>query len=388
MNIFVIGTIDNRGGAAIVSWELRKKLKSLGHTVSTFVRYKYSNETDVFVIPRKRYQDWLVKLFANDLTFARTKYLLETKEFKEADIVHCHNLHSNFFDLKLLVEMSKRKPVIWTLEDLWAITGFANDSATRKNPNKKRFLLYLWDNTPRLLKIKQKIYSKSKLIIVAVSEWMKKEAQQSILGGQEIVRIYNCVDIDTYRPQDKTILRQELGLPQDKKIVACSIKGWKTSNKIIDNYANNDKMFFMSVGFTHIQTPNKNFLAIPYIKEKTLLSKYLAAADIFLHPTQGDSFGIIAGEALASGTPVVTCNTDALPEVVPHKKVGYVAIPDDVEDLQRGIEYVLNLPKEEYERMSIFGREWVSNNFSLEKMCKEYMALYARVLGEKANQPA
>ena len=86
MKIFVIGTIDNNGGAANISWEIRKRLKADGHTVSTFVRYKYSNEPDVFVIPRRRYQDWLVKLFANDLRFAWTNYLLNTKEFKEADL--------------------------------------------------------------------------------------------------------------------------------------------------------------------------------------------------------------------------------------------------------------------------------------------------------------
>ncbi len=151
MKIFVIGTIDNKGGAALVSWELRKRLKAEEHTVNTFVRYKYSDEPDVFKIPRKRWQDWLVKLFANDLKFAWTDYLLETKEFKEADIVHCHNLHSNFFDLKTLKKMSKLKPVIWTLHDIWAITGFSNNSATLRNPNKKKFLLYLWDNTPYLL---------------------------------------------------------------------------------------------------------------------------------------------------------------------------------------------------------------------------------------------
>ena len=197
------------------------------------------------------------------------------------------------------------------------------------------------------------------------------------------MRIYNCVDVDTYKPQDKTALRKELGLPQDKKIVACSIKGWPTSNRIIDNYADNNEVFFVAIGFTYIKTPNKNFIAVPYIKEKNILSKYLAATDVFLHPTQGDSFGIIAGEALACGIPVVTWNIDAMPEVVPHKKAGYIAILDDEEDLRRGIEYILSLPKEEYERMSIWSRKWVSDNFSLEKMCEEYMALYAQVLEEK-----
>jgi len=230
MKIFVIGTIDNKGGAAGVSWELRKRLKDAGHTVNTFVRYKYSNEPDVFAIPRKRYQDWLVKLFANDLRFAFTDYLFGTKEFKEADIVHCHNLHSNFFDLKTLQKMSLKKPVVWTLHDIWAFTGFANDSVTLKNPNKKKFLLFLWDNTPHLLRIKKSIYNRSKLSLIAVSDWMKREAEKSVLGGHSITRIYNGIDIHTFTPRDRTLARTELGLPLDKKIVAFDIKGWADAN--------------------------------------------------------------------------------------------------------------------------------------------------------------
>ena len=78
MKILVISTIDNRGGAAGISWELRKRLKADGHEVNTFVRYKYSNKPDVFTIPRKRYQDWFVKLFANDLRFANTGFICNT----------------------------------------------------------------------------------------------------------------------------------------------------------------------------------------------------------------------------------------------------------------------------------------------------------------------
>ena len=99
----------------------------------------------------------LVKLLQTTLTFARTDYILETKkEFKEADIVHCHNLHSNFFDLKHSPKMSLKKPVVWTLHDMWAFTGFASNSVTLKNPQQEKFLLFLWDNTSHLLRIKRR----------------------------------------------------------------------------------------------------------------------------------------------------------------------------------------------------------------------------------------
>ncbi|MEK7180165.1 MAG: glycosyltransferase [Patescibacteria group bacterium] len=384
MKIFVVGTIDNRGGAAGVSWELRKRLKADGHEVTTFVRYKYSNEPDVFAIPRKRYQDWLVKLFANDLMFAGTDYLLGTKEFKEADIIHCHNLHSNFFDLRTLQKMSLEKPVVWTLHDIWAFTGFASDSFTLKNPNKKKFLLFLWDNTEHLLRIKKKIYEKSKLYIVTVSEWLKKEVLKSILGKQSVTRIYNGIDTEIFKPYDKILARKELGLPLDKKIVALGIKGSEDSNKIIDDYVGNNDIFFIEIGHSHIKTENKNFRNFPYTEEKKLLRQYLSAADVFFYPTKGDTFGLISAEALSCGTPVVTYSTDALPEIVLHKIVGYVAEYGNIESAKTGIEYILHLSKADYELMSKKARERIVNNFSSKKMYEEYLALYKKIL-EKEN---
>lgn len=382
MKILVIGTIDNQGGAAGVSWELRKRLKAEGHTVTTFVRYKYSNEPDVFIIPRHRHQDWLVKLFANDLTFACTDYLLNTKEFKEADIIHCHNLHSNFFNLKMLQKMSLLKPVVWTMHDMWAFTGFSSNSATLKNPNKKKFLLFLWDNTPNLLRKKKKIYDKSKLYIVAVSDWIKKEIENSILGKQTITRIYNGIDTEIFKPYNKSVVRKELGLPLDKKIVAFGIKGWEDSNKIINDYAGNDEVFFVAIAHSNIKTSNKNYKSLPKTQSRDLFAKYLSTADVFFHPTPEDSFGLISAEAMSCGVPVVSYDVDAIPETVKHKETGYVAKYNNIKDAETGIDYILKLSEKDYLIMSTKARERIVNNFSCEKMYKEYLSLYGKILGK------
>lgn len=385
MKILVIGTIDNKGGAAQVSWELRRRLKADGHEVNTFVRYKYSNEPDVHVIPRKRYQDWLVRLFANDLCFAKSEYIFDTKEYKDADIVHFHNLHSNFFNLKNIIKISQEKPTIWTLHDMWAFTGYAYNSATLRKPNKKKFLLYLWDNTPFMLLTKKRIYKDSSFIAVAVSNWLKKEAEKSILRGQKIIRIYNGIDIDTFAPSDKISLRKKLGLPLNKKIIACGIKGWMDSQKIIDSYKGRDDIFFITIGHENIKTENKNFKILPRTEDRKTLAEYLGAIDLFFHPTHEDSFGLISAEAMACGKPVVTYKIDALPEIVEHKKTGYVAEFLDIEDAKKGIEYIINLSSNEYEKMSLLTRKKIEESFSAEKMYKEYLRLYETMLEKKAT---
>jgi len=86
-----------------------------------FVSEKKSHKTDVFEIPRQIHRYFQI-LLSNDIDYSKTDWILDTKEFKEADVVHLHNLHSWFFNLKTLEKISKLKPVIWTLHDMWAIT--------------------------------------------------------------------------------------------------------------------------------------------------------------------------------------------------------------------------------------------------------------------------
>lgn len=383
MKILVLGTIDNKGGAALISWEIRKRLKAAGHSVTTLVRYKYSKEPDVIAIPRKRYQDWLVKLFANDLRFARTDFIFDMKEYKEADIVHCHNLHSNFFNLKDLARMSAEKPVVWTMHDIWAITGFASTSGERAHPHKKRFLLKLWDNTPRLLALKKRIYARSKLHVVAVSDWLRRELSQSILGSQDISLIYNGIDATIFKPQDKSAARRALGLPLDKKLVGFGIKGYVDVAKVIDASKDRDDMAFVSIGHSHLKGHGDKVISIDYTESKQNVAQLLSALDAFLYPTTGDTFGLIVAEAQACGVPVITYDVDALPEIVTHKETGYVAERANVADMKNGLDYVLGLTPEAYAAMSAKATERSASKFSLERMYKEYLALYKRLLGDR-----
>ncbi|MCX6719199.1 MAG: glycosyltransferase, partial [Candidatus Taylorbacteria bacterium] len=282
--------------------------------------------------------------------------------------------------LRDLIRISREKPVVWTLHDIWAVTGFAYNSITRKNPNKKRFLLYLWDNTAHLLRIKEKIYKKCRLNIVAISEWVKLEAENGILAGQNTVRIYNGIDTAMFHPRDKIMSRKALGLPLDKKIIGCGIKGWQESNRIIDSYSNRDDVFFVTVGHDNIKTNNKNFKALPRTENRDTVSNYVSALNLLIHPTDEEAFGLFSAEAMACGIPIVTYGVDAMPEVVAHLETGYVAKYKDLDDFKRGIEHVLNLSTEKYLEMSRHARQRVCDKFSLERMLEEYLEFYKQIL--------
>jgi glycosyltransferase involved in cell wall biosynthesis len=271
------------------------------------------------------------------------------------------------------------------MHDLWAITGYASDSITRKNPNKKRFLLYLWDNTQNLLEKKSKIYKNSKLTIIAVSDWMKNEVQNSVLGMQKIIRIYNGIDTSVFTKKDKIKTRQKLGLPLDKKIVAFGTKGWHTVEKIIETTPKDSNLYFLSIGNSNVKTLYPHYKSTEHLTDKNSVAEYLGAADVLLYPTQGDSFGLTAAEAIACGTPVVAYAIDALPEIINHTKNGYLAVPDSQEDLKRGMEYFVNLPQNQYAFLSSEMSNDIANRFSNKKMYEEYKKLYNEILSKKEN---
>jgi glycosyltransferase involved in cell wall biosynthesis len=169
-----------------------------------------------------------------------------------------------------------------------------------------------------------------------------------VISEQPITRIYNGIDIEKFKPYDKTLARKKLGLPLDKRIVAFGIKGWPDSNKLVDSYIGDESIFFVAIGHSNITTENKNYRALPHTSDRNLLAQYLSSADVFFHPTPEDSFGLISAEALSCGTPVVTYNIDALPEIVSHKEVGYVAEYENLNDAKNGIKYILSLSKDDY----------------------------------------
>ena len=222
MNILFIGTTDILGGAARISWDLKNALESRGDTVSMFVADKRSSDKKVMVIPRQSWRKYLGFLLATD-DLLSSDWIMNTKEYKGADIIHCHNLHGRYFNLSTLQKMSVEKPIIWTLHDEWAITPHCVctlEGKSMKNglyvcPSKKTPPRILWDNTKYLSWRKNSLYKKSKLHIVTPSQWLKKRVDNTILKSQDVKLISNGVDVDIFKMSDKHIARQKLNLPFD-----------------------------------------------------------------------------------------------------------------------------------------------------------------------------
>jgi glycosyltransferase involved in cell wall biosynthesis len=117
----------------------------------------------------------------------------------------------------------------------------------------------------------------------------------------------------------------------------------------------------------------------PWRQSKDGLVEILNASDLFLIPSQSESFGLAALEAMACGIPVVSSSVGGLPELIKHNECGYIA---EIGDIERMTKYVIELLTNE-KRYSIFSqnaRERAVRKFDIDKVVPNYEEYYQKIL--------
>ena len=391
LKILMIGTLDNRGGAARISWILGQELIKRGHDVHFLVGWKHSDAPYVREIPKNPFYYRLSKLFADDLRFSKSDWTLDQPECTDADIVHFHNIHSGFFNWSTFEKIVQKNRVLWTIHDIWPMTsGCTTAYACAKNTPAHPFGIFP-DNRAKLLARKEKTYRETYFHTAAVSEWIDKKITESTLGILPHKMIYNAVDTGVFRPQDKRRARIALGLDQEKKIVLFvapkgmhdTLKGAQYIQMIADTWKDNKEILFVGVGYKNAELHTSgNILSVGTIMDQEKLALYYAAADAFLYPSLADSFGLVVAEAMACGLPVVAFATDAIPEIILNEQYGYLATTGDVQGLEQGLEHMLSLPPEQYKDISSRCVQRIQEHFSLSRMVDEYEKQYQEMMSE------
>ncbi len=413
MKVLQINTTNGRGGASKVDGILKSELERRGNEVNFFVGTNYdTTDTSVFLLDS---QPWFTKMLsailgrdmsnavnrrltswlANDIDlFGASAKILKTPQFAQTDIVHCHNLHSNYFKLDVLAKIARQKPTVWTLHDMWAITphcGYAYDGELKDGfyqcPSMDIYPPIAWHNEKYLRNKKRSIYDASSFNIVVPSDWLGNKVRASALGNQPLTLIYNGIDVSHFKPHDKNTAREELGLPIDKRIILFLAKGGTANERkgttfveeVLMHYQDSPEIAFLNVG-GDARSQTGNTLSLPFTHDETLLAKYYSSADVLIYPSLADNCPLVILEALACGLPIVAFNTGGIPELIDHKKTGYIANYRDTSDLLAGIRFVLTLPTNDYQVMRDQAVQVVQQKFTLAIMVDNYIKLYQKIL--------
>jgi len=105
-----------------------------------------------------------------------------------------------------------------------------------------------------------------------------------------------------------------------------------------------------------------------------------SAADLFVAPSLMEAFGKTLAEAQACGTPVVCFDATGPKDIVEHQLTGYKAQPFKSNDLARGIKWILDLPRDQYELMRDHSRKRAVKYFDSLVIAKQYQELYEEML--------
>ena len=306
------------------------------------------------------------------------------------DIVNLHWIGKNLVPIKDLKKINK--PIIWTLHDMWAYTGSEHYTKSLRfvegyKKNNKPDYLKGYDIEKYCWNLKKKYYPKN-LKIVATSDWQLNNLKKSILlKDKELFKIPLPLDFNFWKPLDKIISRNILNIPLDKKLVVLGSeninlerKGFLLLENILNNLEKDNKILIIfgrnSKKLDKIGKINKihfNELSPNSVDLKILYS----ASDIFLAPSIQESFGQTVLEAAGCCLPSVCFSNNGISEIIDHKKNGYIAKENDINDFNIGIEWCL---KNLNQKTMMLNLNSLKEKFSEEVVGKLYKNIYSKII--------
>lgn len=398
-SVLHINTSDSGGGAAKIAHDLFSMQQNKGLNSRMLVATKKIGNQFVYEIKKSssRKQHFLAfaqkKLQWQDFFHESSFESLGLEVVKESDIIHLHNLHIDYFSLLALPSFSESKPIVWSLHDMHSITGHCAHSFNCEKwqngcgncPQLQSYPALSLDTTHFIWQTKQKVYEKSNLNIVVLSDWLRKKVEKSILSNQKITTIYNGVDTNIYQQSDKNEAREKLGIPLDATVVLFSAdmginnpyKGGEYVKNIMDTNVDQD-ILFINIGSGKTVEKRQNNWNIPYVTDPHEMALYYSSSDLYLYPTLADNCPLVVLEAMACGLPILTFDTGGVPELVLHMETGYVASYQSKEDLQKGFSLLIE-NKELRNSMGNIAMNRVHEKFTIEIMNENYLKLYTEI---------
>ncbi len=258
---------------------------------------------------------------------------------EQPDLIHCHNLHGGYFDLRQLAPMSRRLPVALTLHDQWTFTGHCAHGLACERwrtgcgacPDLTIYPAIGHDGTRANLAAKAGIYARSRLYVTTPSRWLMDRARDSVLaaGTHGWAVIPNGVDLAVFTPGDQAAARARLGLPQDAHILLFTanwarrspFKDWETVSGAAERAASlvaDRPVLCIALGeeAPPVRFPGGELRFVPYHDDIEDVVAFYRSADLYLHAAKAETFPTTILEAFACGVPVVATAVGGIPEQV------------------------------------------------------------------------
>jgi len=314
------------------------------------------------------------------------------------DIINLHWICNGYLQIESIAKF--KQPLVWTLHDMWPFTGgcdYTRDCEKYKESCGSCPQLgsdRSWDLSRWIWQRKAQAWKNTDLTLVATTSWMADCARSSSLFNDRRIEVIPLgLDTDKYKPYNRQFAREVLNLPQDKQLVLFGAingtgdrrKGFHLLQPALQRLSTagwQDQIELVVFGASQPEAAIDLGLKAHYmgrLNDDLSLALVYSAADVMVVPSVQEAFGQTASEAIACGTPVVAFNATGLKDVVDHQQTGYLATPFEIEDLAKGIAWVLE-DRERHRKLQLQSRQKSLHEFTLENQAQKYLSLYKEIL--------
>ncbi len=435
MKLLQVSKADVLGGAERIAWLLFQGCRDRGHDSWLAVDEKHSGDPGVLKIPPRpwariarpvlhpeRYpagtKGRLLRVYGSNPGAFRRALLgqdsfafpgsrrLMTLPPQPPELLHFHNLHSSYFDLRALRRY--RVPLVVTMHDAWLLTGGCTHPLDCRRylegcgecPYRHlHFRAAIVDSTAFNHRRKRRALAGARIHLVTPCHWLMDKVAGTLLEPALASRqvIPNGVDTSIFRPGDGALARAALNVSPETRIILHASatptrnvsKDFSTMREAVIRMARaapKMQLLFLVVGESAADeqlSPHARVRFLPFTEKPEEMAQHYAAADMYLQASLADTFPNTILEAMACGVIPLATAVGGIPEQIIDQQTGrlFAPGPDLAERLAVGM--VLLLQNDAKRRaMGTAALHHVRAHFSLDRQIDAHLALYERLLGE------
>ncbi|HZW38858.1 MAG TPA: N-acetyl-alpha-D-glucosaminyl L-malate synthase BshA [Ignavibacteriaceae bacterium] len=362
------------GGSGVVATELGKELAQKGHEVH-FISYALPFRLNHFMeniffheVEMSSYPLFEFPLYS----LALASKMVEVAKYENLDLLHVHYAIPHASSAFLAKEMLKGT------KDLKVTTTLHGTDIT------------LVGLEPSFLPL-VKFSIEASDGVTAVSRFLKEKTLTNYDINKEIDVIPNFVNTELFRPREDDSFRKNLASKGEKLLIHTSnfrqVKRVQDTILILEKVVKEFplvKLLLVGDGPERSDCERLSrelglYDKVRFLGKQEALVDILAASDVFLIPSQSESFGLAALEAMSCGLPVVSSSVGGLPELIKHNESGFIA---EFGDIDRMSKYVIELlcNDKKYEMFSQNARKRAVENFDTSKVIPLYEEHYKSIL--------
>lgn len=335
-------------------------------------------------------EDWSRRTLRCWARLRNRRNLLRLARNFAPDVISLHSVNQwtdAALNRTIAAELTAIAPLLWTLHDLWPLTGCDDYPEAFSDPALDAEAAYTKvfnDVAPDLDRIE---CCGDRLVFAAPSQWIGGLAGRVFRERLRVEHVPHGVDVKEFRPSPRDEARRALDIPDARPVVAAAATHLGARRKGLASLID-------ALGL--LQTPvtvalighsrdglawpsNVNLVHLGHIQDVRVLRLAYSAADAFVLPSLAEMFGLVLIEAFACGTPCVGFETGGVAEIIRPGLTGELARRGDAAALAAGLKRVLALGPEQRAQVRLDCRELAEREYDVRLEARRYSEIFSEL---------